>query len=58
MSDTRLLMPRYFHYLVWTLHMLLVSLVLSNYKWCCVTKSAYDSFGILSPQVKPKAATE
>ena len=45
-------MLHYFHYLVWTLHTSLVSFVLSEYKWYCVTKSVYNSSGILSPQVK------
>ena len=52
MSNTRLLMLRYFHCIVWTLHMWLVSFVLSEYTWCCVTKSVYNSSGILSPQVR------
>ena len=52
MSDTRLLMLRYFQYLVWTLHTSLVSFVLSKYKWCCITKSLYNCSSVLITQVK------
>ena len=52
MSDTKMLMQRYFHYLVWTLHMSLVLLVLSEYRWCFVTKSVYISSGIFTTQAK------
>ena len=44
-------MLHYFHYLVWTHHTSLVSFVLSEYKWCSVTKSVYNSPGILSPGI-------
>ena len=35
-----------------TLDKSLVSFVLSEYNWCCVTKSVYDSSGILNSNVK------
>ena len=51
-SEIVLPMPRDFHYLAWTLHTSPVSIVLLEHKWCCATKSVYNSSGILSPQVK------